>query len=232
MISCIRIIVMTEAKKQERKKRVRRMIAELEAFFPNVEIALNYKNNWQLLVAVVLSAQTTDKKVNEITPALFGIYESVDDFARAQPEEIAKHITSVNYYNNKAKNLVGAAKMLKDTFHGKLPKTIKEMVELPGIGRKSANVILGNAYGLSEEGIAVDTHVIRLSRKYDLTDYSDPIKIERDLMEIVPKRKWFEWTYLLVEFGRTYCPARKHDCTEHPVTHIYPAAAKTWPRAG
>lgn len=221
---------MTPAKLKERKVRVRKMIKELKKLFPDVKIALTYKTNWQLLVAVVLSAQTTDKKVNEITPALFKKYKTVDDFARATPGEVSRYISSVNYYNNKAKNIVGAAKMLKERFGGRLPKTMAEMVELPGIGRKSANVILGNAYGVSD-GIAVDTHVIRLSTKYDLTDHRDAVKIEEDLMHIVPKEDWFEFTYLLVEFGRAYCTARRHDCTKHPVTKIYPKANTVWPRA-
>ena len=216
---------------EERKKRVKAMIKELKKLFPNVKIALNYKSNWQLLVAVVMSAQTTDKKVNEITPALFAKYKTVDDFANATPGEISKYISSVNYYNNKAKNIVMAARMLKEKFGGRLPKTIAEMITLPGIGRKSANVILGNAYGLAE-GIAVDTHVIRMSTKYDLSDYRDPVKIEQDLMEIVPKEDWFEVTYLFVEFGRNYCPARRHDCMDHPVTKIYPKANDVWPKAG
>lgn len=222
---------MTEKKKKERQARVKKMTAELQELFPNVKIALKYKTNFQLLVAVVLSAQTTDKKVNEITPALFAKYPTVDAFAKATPGEISKYVSSVNYYNNKAKHISGAARMLKEEFGGRLPKTIAEITKLPGVGRKSANVILGNAYGLAEEGIAVDTHVIRLSRKYDLTDHKDPVKIERDLMEVVPQKDWFEWTYLLVEFGRQYCPARKHDCTQHPVTHIYPNAIKVWPKA-
>lgn len=212
----------------DKKKRVKRMLEELHTLFPDAKIALRYKTNWQLLVAVVLSAQTTDKKVNEVTKELFKKYKTVDDFAKLKPEKLAQLIHSVNYHNNKAKNIVAAARMLKERFGGKLPKTINEITQLPGVGRKSANVILGNAYGLSS-GIAVDTHVIRLANKYGLTDSKDPEKIEQDLMGITPKEEWFDLTYLLIEFGRHYCPARKHDCTKHPLTHIYPKANKIWP---
>ena len=214
-----------------RKKRIREILKELHKLFPDIKIALNYKSNWQLLVAVVLSAQTTDKKVNEVTKKLFKKYKTVNDYAALNPEKLASNINSVNYYNNKARNIVAAAKMLKKEFGGRLPKTMNEITKLPGVGRKSANVILGNAYGLFEEGIAVDTHVIRLSNKYNLTDSKDPIKIEKDLMKIVSKDEWPYLTFLFVEFGRKYCPARKHNCMDHPVTYIYPKANKNWPKA-
>jgi len=214
----------------EKKKRIKRMLKELHGLFPDAKIALRYKTNWQLLVAVVLSAQTTDKKVNEVTDELFRKYKTVTDFANLKPEELAKLIHSVNYHNTKAKNIVASARMLKKEFGGRIPKTISEITRLPGVGRKSANVILSNAYGL-DHGIAVDTHVIRLANKYGLTESRDPLQIEKDLMAITPKDQWFDLTYLLIEFGRTYCPARKHDCTKHPLTHIYPKANEIWPMA-
>ncbi len=199
---------------EKRKIRVAKIIKALKPLFPRSKIALNYSNNWELFVAVVLSAQCTDKKVNEVTEKLFKKYKKLEDYiktsaSRRTIHKFEKDIRSTGFYRNKAKNIMAAAKELKKRFRGKVPKTMTEMLTLPGIGRKSANVILGNAYGVVE-GIAVDTHVIRLSKKLGVTNHSDPVKIERDLMEIVPKKEWFEFTYLLIDYGRKYCMARPH----------------------
>ncbi|MDP2598682.1 MAG: endonuclease III, partial [Candidatus Liptonbacteria bacterium] len=149
-------------------------------------------------------------KVNEVTEKLFKKYRKLDDYVKARQKDFEKSIYQCGFYRAKARNILAAVKVVKDKFHGKLPKTMKEMVAIPGIGRKSANVILGNAYGIVE-GIAVDTHVRRLSRQLGFTKYNDPVKIERDLMQIVPRKDWFVFTYLLIDYGRKYCPARLHD---------------------
>ncbi|MDO8536680.1 MAG: endonuclease III [bacterium] len=199
------------------KLRVRRILKVLKKLFPNAKIVLRYHNNWELLVAVELSAQCTDKKVNEVTEKLFKKYPRLDDYVRVRPKEFEKDIKSTGFFRSKAKNILAAAKIVKNKFHGKLPRTMTEMVTIPGVGRKSANVILGNAYGVVE-GIAVDTHVRRLSKLLGLTKHNDPIKIERDLMQIVPKKDWFKITYLLIDYGRKYCTARPHDHENCPLS--------------
>lgn len=199
-----------------RKKRAAVIDRTLKKLFPDAKIALHFKTPWELLVAVQLSAQCTDKKVNEITPALFARYPDVAAYATAKPKEFEAMIKPTGFYRNKAKNILAAAKYVMEHFGGKLPRTMEEMVKIPGMGRKSANVVLGNAFGVVE-GIAVDTHVMRLSRLYGLTDEKDPVKIERDLMEIVPKKDWFGFTYRMIEYGRNYCPARPHDHAREPL---------------
>ena len=193
----------------------RKIIAELKKLFPKTKIALNYTNNWELLVAVVLSAQSTDKKVNEVCGRLFKKYRRLEDYTNAKLNKFEDDIKQIGLFRNKAKNILLSAKIIKEKFKGELPKTMEEMLSLPGIGRKSANVILGNAYGVVE-GIAVDTHVSRLSKLFGLTKTTDPIKQERELMEILPKKEWFLFTYRMIDYGRKYCPARcKH--TECPL---------------
>lgn len=205
----------------EKKRKARAVNAALTKLFPRAKIALHFSNPWELLVAVQLSAQCTDKKVNEITPMLFKKYRKLDDYVHANRAEFEKDIRPSGFYRNKAKNILAAAKMIEERFHGKLPRTMEEMVTVPGVGRKSANVILGNAYGVVE-GIAVDTHVIRLSNALGLTTHrSDPIKIERDLMAVLPKKEWFSFTYRLINYGRQYCPARKHQAVGCPLKKFY-----------
>ena len=203
----------------KRKIRVAKIIKVLKSLFPKPKIALNYSNNWELFVAVVLSAQCTDKKVNEVTKELFKKYRKLEDYVNAKPKKFEKDIRPTGFYRNKAKNILAAAKEIKKRFGGKVPKTMAEMLTLPGIGRKSANVILGNAYGIVE-GIAVDTHVIRLSKKLGLTNHIDPVKIERDLMEIIPQKYWFKFTYLIIDYGRKYCPARPHAHENCPLSKM------------
>lgn len=204
---------------QYRRKKVSKILKNLKKLFPDAKIVLNYSNNWELLVAVVLSAQCTDKKVNEVTANLFKKYRTLNDYASANPREFEKDIRSTGFYRNKAKSILAAAKVVKEKFHGRLPKTMAEMLTIPGIGRKSANVILGNAYGVVE-GIAVDTHVRRLSKLLGLTKYTDPNRIEHDLMQIVPRKDWFKITYLLIDYGRKYCPARSHDHKNCPLSKL------------
>ncbi len=195
---------------KERREKVKKVTAILKKLDPNPRIALDWKTPWQLIVAVQLSAQCTDKKVNEVTPALFKKYKTLEACMGAKPTEFAKDIRQITFANNKSRNIIAAAKKLKEDFKGKVPKTIVELTTLPGMGRKSANVVLSSVYGIGE-GIAVDTHVWRLARMLDFTDENEPNKIEQDLLQIVPKKDWPIFNYLLVDYGRAYCPARKHD---------------------
>jgi len=201
------------------KKRAQKIFKALKKLFPHATIALKFSNNWELLVAVQLSAQCTDKKVNEVTPALFKKYPKLEDYVNAKPREFEKDIHQCGFYRAKTKNILAAAKVVKEKFHGRLPKTMAEMVTIPGVGRKSANVILGNAYGVME-GIAVDTHVMRLSHVLGLSREKTPEKIEKDLMRIIPRKQWFEATYLLIDYGRAYCVARPHDHAKCPLTKV------------
>ena len=201
------------------KKRARVVYRTLKKIFPDPKIALTFSNHWELLVAVQLSAQCTDKKVNQVTPALFKKYRKLDDYVKADPREFEKDIHACGFYRAKTRNILAAAKVVRTKFKGRLPKTMAEMVTIPGVGRKSANVILGNAYGVVE-GIAVDTHVKRLTHVLGLSKEKTPEKIERDLMAIVPRDRWFETTYLLIDYGRAYCVARPHRHELCPLTKI------------
>ncbi len=194
------------------------LLIQLKKLFPETRMFLNYGNHFELLVAVELSAQCTDKKVNEITPLLFARYPTLDDYVHADPREFEQLVFQSGFYRNKTKNILAAAKMVKHTFHGKIPKTMKEILTIPGVARKTANVVLGNAYGVVV-GIAVDTHVKRLSRVLDLSHETDPNKIEKELMSLFPQKEWFRLTYLLIEYGRKYCPAKKHDYAKCPLGH-------------
>lgn len=221
---------MTDKKLRERKQRMRKIYTALGKLFPDAKIALTYDNPWELLVAVQLSAQCTDKMVNTITPALFKKYRKLDDYVNANPREFEKDILKSGFYKNKTKNILAAAREVKGEWKAKIPQTMEEILTLPGVARKTANVILGNAYGVVD-GIAVDTHVKRFAQKFDLSDYTDPVRIERDLMEIIPKKDWFTFTYRIIDYGRAICTARKHDCADHPLTKIYPPAVEIWPKA-
>ena len=202
-----------------KKVRATAILSSLKKLFPHTRCFLNYRTHWELLVAVQLSAQCTDKKVNEITPALFARYPTLDDYLTADPREFEKLIFQSGFYRNKTKNILSAAQVVKHTFHGMIPKTMEEILTIPGVARKTANVVLGNAYEIVE-GIAVDTHVKRLSRVLGLSRETDPNKIERDLMALFPKKEWFRLTYLLIEYGRKYCPAKKHDHAKCPLGHL------------
>ena len=213
----------------ERKKLARKIVKKLRELFPDAKIVLKYSNTWELLVAVRLSAQCTDKKVNEVTEKLFKKYRTLEDYTKAKVSDFEQDIKPTGFYRAKTKSILETAKIVKEKFGGKVPDTMEELLTLPGIARKSANVILGNAYGIVE-GIAVDTHVIRLSQKLGLTSHKDPIKIERDLMKLLPKKDWFFFTYGLIEYGRHICPSRKHkNCATHPLSKIYLQAANLWP---
>ncbi len=192
------------------KKKILKINGGLKKLFPKSKIALDYGNNWELMVAVILSAQCTDKKVNQVTPALFKKYPTVETYAKADLLEFQKDIKSIGLFRAKAKNILESAKILVAKHNGEMPKTMEEMLELNGIGRKSANIILWNAYGIIT-GIPVDTHVIRLSNLFGLTKSKNPEIIEKDLMKILPKKEWSQFPYRLIDYGRKYCTARcKH----------------------
>ena len=204
--------------KRTRIEHGRTILRQLKGLVPDADMMLRYHNHWELLVAVMLSAQCTDKKVNEVTPALFIRYRTLDDYIKADVHEVEKFIFQTGFYHTKAKRIIDAARYVKHHFGGKIPMTMEEILRIPGVARKTANVVLGNAHGVVE-GIAVDTHVKRLARVLGLSDETDPVKIERDLMEIFPKKEWFHATYLLIEYGRKYCPARAHDTSKCPLGH-------------
>lgn len=201
--------------------RGRRALSRLNKLFPTADMVLRYSNPWELMVAVQLSAQCTDKKVNEVTPPLFARYRTLDEYLTADPKEFERLIFQTGFYRNKTKNILAAARMVKERFHGHIPKTMEEILCIPGVARKTANVVLGNAHGVVL-GIAVDTHVKRLAHVLGLTDETDPNKVERDLMEVFPKKDWFHATYLLIEYGRKYCSARRHDAPKCPLGHYRP----------
>ncbi len=194
-----------------RKNKAKKVIEALSEKFPSPKCALDYKTPFELLIATILSAQCTDKRVNMITPALFKKYPSIEAFAKADLKELENDIHSAGFYHNKAKNIIGCAQGLINVYGGVLPKTLAELTKLPGVGRKTGSCLLGNAFGMAE-GIVVDTHVARLSRKIGLSDNSDPEKIEQDLMKVVEKKHWINFSHWLILQGRDTCIARRPKC--------------------
>lgn len=221
---------MNTKKKKERIARVVLMNEALIDLYPSASIELNFSSDFECLVAVELSAQCTDLRVNLVTEKLFKKYKTIEDYANATQKEMEQDVFACGFYRNKAKNIIAAAKMVRDEFGGKLPKTIDVFETIPGAGRKTANVVLSTLYGI-HEGIAVDTHVRRFVIRFDLSDFKDPIRIEKDLMEIMPQEYWWSFTHRLVHYGRHLCKAHKHDCGEHPLTSLYPKANTIWPKA-
>ena len=195
-------------------EKAKKIVSELKKLFPNPKTPLNYSNPWELYVAVVLSAQQTDVGVNKVTDILFKKYKSLDNYRQVSLEEFEQDIKSINFYKGKAKAIKKAAELVSNDYKGKMPETMEELIKLPFVGRKTANVILQEAFGKSE-GIVVDTHVKRLSLLFGLTKNTDPVKIEKDLIEIVPQKDWREFGLGLIYYGRTYCKANcKHtDCS-------------------
>jgi endonuclease-3 len=210
----------------ERKARVRHIEKELDKIFPNVTCALNHENAWQLLVATILSAQCTDERVNKVTPALFRKYPTIEDMAHATQEELAQEIRSTGFFNNKAKSLIGAAKRITEQFRGEVPKSMEDLLTVPGAARKTANVVLGTAYGIAS-GVVVDTHVQRISQRLDLTRNQEPIKIEQDLMKTIDQKQWISFAHQLIHFGRQICVARKPRCASCPLDSVCYSADKT-----
>jgi endonuclease-3 len=207
----------------EPKARALKIIELLEKEHPDAKVALHYSNPLELLVATMLSAQTTDERVNRVTETLFKKYKKPEDYAEAELNELEQHIRSTGFYHNKAKNLKNSARMLVEKFNSMVPKTMEDMIELPGVARKTANIVLSNAYNVVV-GIAVDTHVRRLAKRLGLSKSNDPDKIETDLMNLVPKEKWMRITDLLIFHGRRVCIAKKPNCIQCVLNKICPSA--------
>jgi endonuclease-3 len=215
---------MTPKKLKERKERITKLNSALAKLYPEAHTELNFKTPWQFMVAVQLSAQCTDKRVNIITKELFKKYKKFEDYLNADYGEFEKMIHSCTYSFNKARNILAAAKFVKEKYNGKLPKTMGELILIPGVGRKTANVFLSEIHGV-HEGVTVDTHVIRFVQRFDLSDHKDAVRIERDLMELLPKKEWRSFTHRVIFYGRYLAPARKYDTTNDPLIKIYPLAA-------
>ena len=219
-------ITPAEARRESRRaKRLRtaEIDARLRAAYPDSRTALDHRNPLELLVATILSAQCTDKRVNEVTPALFRRYPSARHYAEAPLADLEEMVKTTGFFRNKAKALKGLGQALVAEHGGEVPDTMEELHALPGVGRKTANVVLGNAFG-KNVGVVVDTHVQRLSRRLGLTDETDPEKIERDLMELVPQEAWTLWSHLLIYHGRSVCKARRPECGRCVVNELCPSA--------
>lgn len=197
----------------ERKERISGILAGLDKLYPEATCALHHRNPWELLVATILSAQCTDKRVNEVTPRLFEKYPTITDFAHANPTELANDIRPTGFFNNKSKSVIGAAKRILNDFGGEVPRSMEDLLTVPGAARKTANVVLGTAYGIAS-GVVVDTHVFRLSKRLDLSRAEDPVKIEADLIKIIPKERWILFSHQLILHGRSLCVARKPRCAD------------------
>ncbi len=210
----------------ERQKRIARILAALDQMYPNATCALHHSNAWELLAATILSAQSTDKRVNMVTPGLFRKYPAIADFASVNQSELAQDIRSTGFFNNKSKSVIGAARKILSDFDGKVPRTMEELLTLPGVARKTANVVLGTAFGIAT-GVVVDTHVQRIARRLDLTRETDPVKIEKDLMKVIPKQKWILFAHQIILHGRALCTARKPRCAECALNPLCYAKDKT-----
>ncbi len=210
---------------ETRAERVRRILPVLKRQYPDAKCSLDYSTPLELLIATILSAQCTDDRVNAVTQGLFKKYRSAADLAKVSQEELEKDIQSTGFFRNKAKSLRGMAAALVEKHGGKVPATMEDLVELPGVGRKTANVVLGNAFGRNV-GVVVDTHVGRLSARLGLTTETDPVKIEQDLMAVVPKEEWTLWAHLMIYHGRKVCVARKPRCGECALLEWCPAGRK------
>jgi len=208
--------------KQQAKERVRKIWPILKKTYPNAKIALNFKNPLQLLISTILSAQCTDVRVNTVTKDLFKKYKSPGDWAKTDLKQIESDIKSTGFFRNKATNIKGACTKIIEQFDGKVPDTMEELLTLPGVGRKTANCVLGDAFGIP--GITCDTHVIRLSRRLGLSENSNAVKLEFDLAEIVPKKNWTMFSHLLIFHGRNICSARKPNCPDCPIAKHCPSA--------
>jgi endonuclease-3 len=205
-------------------KRMAPIIKKLRQRYPDAKCALTHRNPLQLLVATILSAQCTDTRVNIVTRDLFKKYRSAQDYADANPEEFEREIRSTGFYRNKTKSIIGMAQALVEKHAGKVPRSMEELTALPGVGRKTANVVLGNAFGM-DEGVVVDTHVKRIANRLKLTGWQDPEKIEQDLMKLVPRPEWTLFAHLLILHGREICTARAPKCEICPVSNLCPTSS-------
>ena len=208
-------------------ERVKDILNRLDQRYPGVTCALHHKSAWELLVATILSAQCTDVRVNMVTPVLFQKYPTPQDFAALQPEQLEPDIRSTGFFRNKSKSLVGAAKGVVERFGGQVPTDMDQLLSLPGVARKTANVVLGTWFRKAV-GVVVDTHVHRISRRLELTRGDDPKQIEQDLMKIIPQEKWIDFSHQIIHHGRALCVARKPKCAECPLENLCHAADKTW----
>lgn len=208
-----------------KKTRILQIIRRLWKAYPDAKCALTFSNPLQLLVATILSAQCTDKRVNLVTPPVFKKYKTAKHFAEADPKTLGEEIRSTGFYQNKAKNIIGAAKGIMERFKGKVPNKQEDLVTLPGVGRKTANVVLGNAFDIP--GLTVDTHMIRLNHRLGLTKHTDPVKIEFELMPLIPEEDWTDYSHLIIHHGRNRCFARKPDCPHCEIRDLCPFPHKT-----
>ncbi|MBN2182784.1 MAG: endonuclease III [Sedimentisphaerales bacterium] len=208
--------------KKEAAERVKKIWPILKKTYPDAKIALNFRDPLELLIATILSAQCTDARVNIVTKELFKKYKSPKDWAKTDLSQIEADIKSTGFFHNKAKNIKGACSKIDEQYNGKVPDTMEQLLTLPGVGRKTANCVLGDAFGIP--GITCDTHVIRLSRRLGLSDNSDPVKLEFDLAEIVPKKNWTLFSHLVIFHGRNICKARKPNCRDCPIAKHCPSA--------
>jgi endonuclease III len=207
----------------DQKQRTRQIIARLRRAYPDAHCSLNYSNPLELLVATILSAQCTDERVNRVTADLFRKYRKAEDFIRVAPAELEQDIRSTGFYRNKAKAIQGACRLIVERHGGRVPSTLDELLELPGVARKTANVVLGNAFGTAV-GVVVDTHVGRLSQRLGLTSHEQPEKIERDLMALVPQKAWVDFAHLMIYHGRAICKARKPECASCTLEDLCPSS--------
>jgi endonuclease-3 len=208
-------------------QRIQEILKRLDQLYPDVTCALTHKSVWELLVATILSAQSTDVNVNRVTPALFQKYPTVHDFAALSPEQLEPDVRSTGFFRNKSKSVVGAAKRIVNEFGGEVPDEMDKLLTLPGVARKTANVVLGTWFKKGV-GVVVDTHVIRIARRLELTRNTDPAKIEQDLMKVIPPEKWILFAHQLIWHGRKLCYARSPKCVDCPLETICHAADKTW----
>ena len=210
----------------DRKARLEKILALLDQMFPNVTCALHHTNAWELLVATILSAQCTDERVNKVTPGLFAKYPTIEDFAAVSHAELAQDIHSTGFFNNKAKSVIGAAQKILGEFQGEIPRDIHQLLTVPGAARKTANVVLGTAFGIAS-GVVVDTHVSRIAQRLDLTRQTTPEKIEQDLMKLLSQSRWIQFSHQLIHHGRGLCTARNPKCGECPMQSLCYAKDKT-----
>ncbi|WP_299043609.1 endonuclease III [uncultured Thermosynechococcus sp.] len=213
-----------------KKQRALEILTRLKRLYPNATCSLNFANPLQLLVATILSAQCTDERVNQVTPALFARYRDAEDFATADLAELEQYIKSTGFYRNKARHIQGACRRIVEVYGGQVPKVMEDLLSLPGVARKTANVVLAHGYGILG-GVTVDTHVKRLSRRLGLTQETDPVKIERDLMRLIPQPDWENWSIRLIYHGRAVCQARQPQCEACELIDLCATGKKLIPKS-
>jgi endonuclease-3 len=209
----------------DRQARLSEILAAFDLRYPGATCALHHSGAWQLLVATILSAQCTDERVNKVTPELFRKYPTIADFASASLTELAKDIYSTGFFNNKAKSIIGAARTILEEFGGEIPRDIDKLLTVPGCARKTANVVLGTGFGIAS-GVVVDTHVTRIGARLDLTKADNPVRIERDLVKILPQERWISFSHQVILFGREICKARQPKCFDCPIEKLCYASDK------